>query len=158
MPQQSLAVENLLCSFPTPQRRATEPRVGLPAAPRIGRAKNGQRRHGCTVRDAEGVWGGGGGGAGDREKGRPVSASHVPGRFRTGRFVSPFAVISGEGSGGGRGEAHGGFGEGCSRAAVCDCREEPSRCGGERSGAQCVTPPAGSRDPRSPYKFFFFFF
>ncbi|KAL9846560.1 uncharacterized protein GJ701_007145 [Geothlypis trichas] len=114
-PVQSLAAENLLCSFPA--EAPAQPSQGercpqLPAAPRSSpHGQGGQRsRRGGQGRVVAK-------GAGGREKGRPVSASHLPGRL-AGVPCSPLFCISEEGSGEGRGQACGGFGEGRSRAAV----------------------------------------
>lgn len=56
-----LLLKNLLCSFPVPQHSVAEPRVTLPAVPRVGRAKmrtteepwQAGRRGGSAPRAAE---------------------------------------------------------------------------------------------------------
>lgn len=94
---QSLAAENLLCSFPAPQRSAAQPRTALPAAsPQLPRSfpqvpadfrgfprrQSGQRRH----RGGQGQGGGEG-----RGKGRLLSTPHLARRL-AGLARSPLSL------------------------------------------------------------------
>ena len=98
------------------------------------------RRPGSTPRAAEG-------GAGGREKGRPVPASHLPGRLaREG--LSPLSLLFQEK---GAEEEEEKLAEGLGKVAAgprCDIAERSRAAagGGQRSGAQYVTP-RGQRGP-----------
>lgn len=97
VPQQSLAAENLLCSFPAPRRSAAKPRLRLPADPCIGRAKSGQRRHRCRQRRP-------GSPPREKEAGRRASQPRFPPPREVSTGGSPLSLLFQEKGAGEEGE------------------------------------------------------
>lgn len=94
VPMQSLAAENLLCSFPAPRRSAAKARTALAAVPRSlpqlpAASRSLPQLPAQAERRARAGWWRRGPAAG--QKGRLVSAPHLPGRL-AGVACSPLSL------------------------------------------------------------------
>lgn len=135
-----LLLKNLLCSFPVPQHSVAEPRVTLPAVPRVGRAKmrteepwQAGRRGGSAPLAAEE------GPAAERRAARSPLPTSMGGQH--GRARLPFRCYFRRKERGKNGRSLWTiWGRSQSCHGVTDTAER-SRCGGQGSGAQYATPP-----------------